>query len=102
MALAGGGAGDFAAADGGKTKKGGEGKCHLEDVGLDLAEAGVEASAEVGLLGEEVTAWVLAEAGLAVGTEFPMEHMLCRSPVVVTHTMDMAYRSLTAVTRGKG
>jgi hypothetical protein len=74
----------------------------LEELGLDLAEAGVEVSAEVGLVGEEGAAWVLAEAGLAVGTGCPMEDMACHSPMVVTHTVDMAYRSLTAVTHGKG
>jgi hypothetical protein len=69
---------------------------------LDLAEAGVEVSAEVALVGEEGAAWVLAEAGLVVGTACPMEDMAYRSPMVVTHTMDMAYRSLTVATHGKG
>jgi hypothetical protein len=81
----------------------------LEEVGLVLAEAGVEVSAEVGLVGEEAAAWVLAEAGvevlaeagLAVGTGCRMVGMACRSPTAVTHTMDMAYRSPTAVTHGK-
>jgi hypothetical protein len=90
-------------------KKGGEGRCHLQEVGLVLAEAGVEVLAEVGLVGEEAAAWVLAEAGgevlaeagSAVGTGCRMEDMACRSPMVVTHAMDMAYRSPTAVTRGK-
>ena len=58
----------------------------MEEVGLVAAEAGVE---------------VLAEAGLAVGMVCRMEDMACSSPMVVTHTMDMAYRSLTAVTHGK-
>jgi len=82
-------------------KEGGEGRCHLEEVGLVLAEAGV--------VGEEAAAWVLAEAGvevlaedgLAVGIGCPMVDMACRSPTVFTHTMNMAYRSPTAVTRGK-
>lgn len=73
----------------------------MEEVGLVVAEAGVEVLAEVGLLGEEAVAWVLAEAGLAVGTGCRMEDMAYRSPMVVTHIMDMAYRSLTAVTHGK-
>jgi hypothetical protein len=81
----------------------------LEEVGLVAAEAGVEVLAEVGLLGEEAAAWVsaeagvevLAEAGLAVAMVCRMEDMACSSPMVVTHTMDMAYRSLTAVTHGK-
>ena len=85
-----------------KRNKGGEGKCHLEELGLVLAEAGVEVSAEVGLVGEEGAAWVLAEAGLAVGTGCHMEDMSCHSLMVVTHTMDMAYRSLTVATHGKG
>ena len=66
----------------------------MEEVGLVAAEAGVEVLAEVGLPREEAAAWVSVEAGLAVA-------MVCRSPMVVTHTMDMAYRSLTAVTHGK-
>lgn len=81
----------------------------MEKLGLVREEAGVEVLEEVGLPGEEAAAWVLAEAGgevlaeagLAVGTGCRMEDMAYRSPMVGTHTMDMACRSLTAVTHGK-
>ena len=90
-------------------KEGGEGRCHLEEVGLVSAEAGVEVSVEVGLVGEEAPAWVLAEAGvevlaeagLGVGMGCPMVDMACHSPMVVTHTTDMACRNPTVVTRGR-
>ena len=81
----------------------------MDEVGLVAAEAGGEVLVEVRLPGEEAAAWalaeaggeVLAEAGLAVRMVCRMEDMACSSPMVVTHTMDMAYRSLTAVTHGK-
>ena len=74
----------------------------MEEVGLVAAEAGVEVLEEVGLPGEEAAAWVLVEAGGEVLAEAGLAvAMVCRSPMVVTHTMDMAYRSLTAVTHGK-
>ncbi len=73
----------------------------MEELGLVREEAGVEVLEEVGLPGEEAAAWVLAEAGLAVGTGCRMEDMACRSPMVVTHTMDMGCHGLAVATHGK-
>ncbi len=96
-------AGDFAVADGDKNKKkGGERRCHLEEVGLagevvgveDLAEVGVE----VGLAGVVVGAGALAGVGLGMACPTVI---LMGDTDLATHIMVMVHHHPMATSHGK-
>ena len=104
-------AGDFAVADGDKNKKkGGERRCHLEEVGLagevvgveDLAEVGVEDLAEVGvevgLAGVVVGAGALAGVGLGMACPTVI---LMGDTDLATHIMVMVHHHPMATSHGK-
>ncbi len=101
-------AGDFAVADGDKNKKkGGERRCHLEEVGLagevvgveDLAEVGVEVLAEVGVEDlAEVGVEVLAEVGLGMACPTVI---LMGDTDLATHIMVMVHHHPMATSHGK-
>lgn len=99
-------------ADGDKNReKGGERRCHLEEVGLagevvgveDLAEVGAEVLAgvgvEVGLAGVVVGAGALAGVGLGMACPTVI---LMEDTNLLTHIMVMVHHRPVDTTRGKG